>query len=177
MTKPLLIRLLSSGDYVLLRVEQVFAAGGNICLATIVVLIVGDVIGRKIGHPLTFSVELSSYLQVVMMFLVGAYTLRLGLHIRADGLIRKLSPRTSWYFWLVTEFFALILAIIIAVSCWQLAISSYTSWITSTSLIKMPLSIPQLILSVGISLFALESLALIIRGISKYQQGNTDWTG
>jgi len=161
-------------DSILLWVERVFCAGGTLCLAVIVVLIVGDIIGRQIGHPITFSVELSSYLQVMMMFLAGAYTLRLGLHIRAEAFTRRLPPRTRLFFWLATEFFALILAIIITISCWELAIGSYTSKITSTSLLKMPLGIPQLILFVGMSLFTIESLALIIRRIHKHQRGVAD---
>jgi C4-dicarboxylate transporter DctQ subunit len=170
--------ILKAVDKAVFLVEEVFSGGGYICLGLIVVFIVGDIIGREFGHPITYSVELASYLQVIMMFLCAAYTLRLGQHIRAELFVRLLSQRYQWWFWFITESLALIIGIIITFSCWELAIASYRSGIISTSSLKMPLGIPQLILSVGMSLFTLETVACMIRGVVKYRNGEgVNWTG
>ena len=171
-------QIISAADSLLLRVEQVFSTAGYVSLALIVIFVMGDIVGRQLDYPLTFSVELTSYLQVVMMFLCGAYTLRLGQHIRAELFVKLLPKRGQWGFWFVTESLALIITLIITVSCWELAVGSYKSGVISTSSLKMPLGIPQLILSVGMSLFSLEVVGTIIRGIAKCHRGeDVNWIG
>jgi TRAP-type C4-dicarboxylate transport system permease small subunit len=171
-------KVISAADCLLSRIEQVFSAAGYLCLAFIVVFVMADIIGRQLGYPLTYSVELTSYLQVVMMFLCGAYTLRLGQHIRAELFVKLLSRRGQWGFWFVTEFVSLIVLLIITMSCWELAIGSYKSGVISTSSLKMPLGIPQIVLSVGISLFTVEAIVVLIRGIAKCHRGEgVDWIG
>jgi len=156
---------LATASRVLALIEKGLAVAGAAVLLGILVYITGNVIGRPLGFPIPYTVEVTAYMLVVMVFLVGAHTLRKGQHIKVELLTRRLSPRVQALLLVVTNLLAFIIAVVIVISCWQLAINSYSYNVCSNTVLRAPLYLPQLLLAIGLSVFTIESAVVTIRSV------------
>jgi TRAP-type C4-dicarboxylate transport system permease small subunit len=156
------------------KIEAFLALVGSCGIPIILFLVAGNVIGRLVGVPLIFSNEISVYMMIPIVFLVSADTLRKGEHVRAELAIRRLPLWAQKGLEVVVELIALVITILILISCWQLAINSYIHNEVSNTLLRTPLYIPRILLAFGFSLFGLESLIRIVSTILSMRK---DWTG
>ncbi|WP_417669956.1 TRAP transporter small permease [Roseibium sp.] len=137
------------------------------CLVTIAVLVVAQVAGRLIDggrkifglEPLGLLVpslaEIAGFLLVGASFLALASTLRMGDHIRVSILLQHVPAAVARVLevWCLAVAFALV-----AYFGWHAGWLAYDSYVydeVSFGIIPIPLFIPQIVMSVGIVVFAL----------------------
>ncbi|WP_180966734.1 TRAP transporter small permease [Cohaesibacter celericrescens] len=112
-----------------------------------------------IGHPLTWSDELSGFLVVAIVMLGAAEVLRKGEHVSVDIFSENATGRKRW----ILEFWSnLSIAIVAAVLCVSAINSvqfSLMFGIYSDSYLEAPLWIPQSFLVVGAGLLCLLAAA------------------
>lgn len=142
-------------------------------LVTLAFLIAIDVALRElrtagiIGFNWQFVEEWSSYLVIFVVFAGLAYTLRSDGHITVSLLVERLPPRLQ-------SIVALVMAIVSEVVLvymlyrgvvWMML--SIRRGITSTSVIKTPMWIPNLFVVIGLALFAVAVLIFILHTARK----------
>jgi TRAP-type C4-dicarboxylate transport system permease small subunit len=68
---------------------------GEAVILVVVCLVVTDIVGRAIGHPVRGTYEMYTYGTGVGVVLVFAYAQIMGRHIRIEMLTHRLAPRTQ----------------------------------------------------------------------------------
>ncbi len=167
-------------------------AGGlaAICLVTIAVLVVAQVIGRLIDgarklagfDPLGLLVpslaEIAGFLLVGASFLALASTLRMGDHIRVSILLQQVPAKVAAVLevWCLAVAFALV-----AYFAWHSGWQAYDSHVygeVSFGIIPIPLWIPQSVMTAGIAVFAIsladDLLSALVGKSPSYAIANRD---
>jgi C4-dicarboxylate transporter, DctQ subunit len=146
------------------RIFQVMAGIAALLIIFTVLSISCEVVLRYcFKKPLSWTVEVTEYLQVYMTFFSAAWILRHGGHVRFEILINSVSPRLAGVFFLVASLLGF-------VSCGLLTIfSAWVTWeqlISHTPVIKT-LQIPKwlvlLPIPIGCAFLTLEFLMKMIR--------------
>jgi TRAP-type C4-dicarboxylate transport system permease small subunit len=123
-----------------------------------------DVIMRHIFHAATiWADEISGYLLVGIAFLGAAYTLTVEGHIRVQALTERLQIKTRQRLEFLTD---LLSAGFLAVFTWQtcrLVKDSYVSVTIAPTLVRTPMYLPQLLLTIGLACLCLQLLAHIMK--------------
>lgn len=162
-----------------LFLDRLYTVSGylaGIFLLALTVLIVGQIVGRFL-HIAFDATELSGFCLAAMTYFGLAYTFRRGSHIRVDLLIRHLrgQARRLVEIWACGSGFVLLCYFsYYAVS---MAFRSYVFGDLSTSLIAIPLWIPQLGMAIGsvvLTIAFLEELIEVIRGSVPSYLRNSD---
>jgi TRAP-type C4-dicarboxylate transport system permease small subunit len=120
-----------------------------------------DVIARKLGHPTAWAFDVSLYLMVTIVYIGIADGIRTGVHFRVHLLLDRLPAIRPFLDGLdLVLIFAFGAALAWAGA--DLAWTSYTTNLVSTTLLHVPMFIPQLVLPIGGLSLALQALALAI---------------
>lgn len=137
-----------------------------ICLISIALLTLAQVIGRAIGVMIIDAGEIAGYAMAASIFLALAYTLREGGHIRVSLLLSHVGPRfrRGLEIWCLLAFSAM--AVFLCYASINFVHDSYTFGDVSTGMIVMPLWIPQLPMAIGIGLLALALIQETVRVIA-----------
>ncbi|MFC2046889.1 TRAP transporter small permease subunit [Chloroflexota bacterium] len=145
-----------------LPVLSLIIAGVGICLMTALVL--SEIIGRNMfGIGVPYAVEFSTYLVVVVGAGGAAYTLRQGRHVRADIVLRRLPNKLRQWLTLIGFILGLGFLIIVATEAFNMALLAIKTKAISMYPTETPVGYFQLILGIGLSLFALQLVIEIIR--------------
>lgn len=146
---------------VLPRVSLI-VGGAGLCL--MVGLVVAGIISRNVfNYSLPFSVEYSEYLIPVVAFWGAAYTLRKEGHVNADIVLHRLPDRSRQWFILIGYLLGLVYLIIVVRYTSQLALTSIKMHYVSMYPTETPIGYIQLMIPIGLSLFALQLVIEIIR--------------
>lgn len=148
-------------------------------LVTIALLVLYQILGRIIdrilllvgsealGLQVPSLSEIGGFLLVGAAFLALPATLRSGGHIRVTMLVRNLSPLPARILTIGVLTAALTLAVF---ATWHSGLQMYDSWAfnsVSFGMVRIPLWIPQGIMTLGLALFALalaDELAYAVSG-------------
>ena len=135
-----------------------------LCIAGILVLIVGEVAARNLLNiSLDFAWEFSSFLMGAAFMLGAAYALRSGSQIRVMALLDNLPPRARRVLDLLATLCAAIAIGYLACALAQLAWLSYVRGSRSDKASELPLWIAQAPLALGAALFTLQMAARFAR--------------
>jgi len=126
-------------------------------------IIIFDVVMRHIfNRPTIWADEISCYLLVGIAFLGSAYTLITGGHIRVE-LIERLASKIRQRFEFTTDIISLAFLLVLTYQAYKLVIDSYVSVKISSTLLRTPLFLPQLLIAIGLTCLCLQLLIQIIQ--------------
>lgn len=130
-----------------------------------IVLIFAEVFSRFVLHEsVIIAEEFSAYSLVAMVFLGLAYTFYHGGHLRITSLIRSLKSGAKWVR-IAGLTVGMIWVVVACVATGSFVWNSFERHIRSTSQIMTPLAWPQMVLPIGLALFALAIVAKILKDI------------
>ncbi|MEM6740031.1 MAG: TRAP transporter small permease [Pseudomonadota bacterium] len=159
------------------RLIGLAAALGAAGLLFVMLVILTDVIGRTLGHPLYGAQDLSTMAMVIVVFGAMALCDRRGGHISVDLLERRFSGRLNRLFDIVSATLGAVIFVSLAWATWQSAALSQLLNL-STNLINLPKAWFQWVL-MGFSLLTAFSLLLragelAFRDLDIRQDGETN---
>jgi len=117
------------------------------------------------NEPQIFVDEVSSFLEVLVVFGGTAYTFRAGGHVRVDLLTTRMSPVARA--WMRT--FSLLLGVVfLGVVIWVTTQSAVTAWRYGrvSAVMLYPLWLPMAIIPAGLALMGLAMLATLARQVT-----------
>lgn len=124
-----------------------------------------EVISRSIfGKPTTFATELSIYAIIGSCFLGGAYAVRTYSHIAVDLLINAVNDMWKIILAYISNALGLVFSIIFTIYGFLHVAKTYSLGTTSTSLLRIPMYIPELLLPIGGVLLVIAFILQIIDG-------------
>lgn len=144
-----------------LRAAHALSKFSGWCLIALSLPIAFDVIARKLGHPTAWAFDVSLYLMVTIVYIGVADGIRTGVHFRVHVLIDRMPKLRP----LLDGLDLLLVFLLGAGLTWaggDLAWTSYSTHLVSTTLLHVPMFLPQLVLPIGGASLALEALALAI---------------
>jgi len=157
----LLKKIYNSCDF-LIRIGA-YVSGLFIVIMT--VLTFYEVIARSFfSKPTTFAVELSIYAVIGSCFLGGAYAVRTHSHITVDLLTNVVNDSWKRIFAYISNALGLIFSILFTVYGFIHVVKTYSLGTTSTSLLRIPMYIPELLLPIGGILLIITFILQIIDG-------------
>src|SRR5690554_79403 len=110
--------------------------------------------------------EVSGYLVASMLFLAAGRVYREGGHVSMSIFIDMLTGAPRFSMLALIDVLVLGLALIVGYATYDMALLSYQlNWRSSTTL-AMPLFIPQMFMSIGAVVLALEAIRLLVRNLS-----------
>lgn len=83
------------------KAEEIIA---GIFLVTIMITVFSAGVGRSIGHPLNWAMDLSTFLFAWVVFLSGDAAMRRDMHVNVKFLVRKLPEKVQYYLALLNYF-------------------------------------------------------------------------
>lgn len=101
----------------LIRLEFALA---KILLAAIVLLVFGAAVGRSLGYPLIWSVDMAQLMFVWLCFLGANRAMRLKVHIGVDFFVRRLPRAPRWYIEIALGLITLAFLATLAISGYRL---------------------------------------------------------
>lgn len=165
--------------------DRVFEGVAQLCgwvLVAMALAIAVDIVLRElrtaglIGFNWQFVAEWSTYLLIFVVFAGLAYTLRSDGHITVSLLVRRFPPRVQSALAFVM---AVISEVVLVYMVYRAALwmqISLERGITSTSVIKTPMWIPNLFVVFGLALFAVAVLLFALRAAVCVVQGRPPGT-
>ena len=149
------------------RVANVAALLAGFATLAIVLLISYDVAMRTFfNEPQIFVDEVSSFLEVLVIFAGTAYTFRAGGHVRVDLLTTRVLPvARAWM-----RAFSLLLAVVfLGIVIWVTTQSAITAWRYGrvSTVMLYPLWLPMAIIPAGLALMGLAMLAALARQVMR----------
>jgi TRAP-type C4-dicarboxylate transport system permease small subunit len=153
--------VLSSGEHKTLSLlSKVSVIVGGVAIVLMVGLVfLGTVTRFLFDYNLPPSIEYTEYLIPIVAFWGAAYALREGTHVSADIVFRRLSAGQQRWITLITYIMGLGYLITLGRHLFGLTLTAYKyHYIAFAYPLKTPLFYPQLIMSVGLVLFALQLL-------------------
>jgi TRAP-type C4-dicarboxylate transport system permease small subunit len=139
-----------------------------------------DVLARKfLGFSSQATTEITSYMLALGITWGLAHTLTLRAHVRIDLLINRLPPRLRHWMHLTSLFALAVFAGFLAKASYDLVDESLLFRATDTSVLSIPLALPQGMWAFGLIVFALliiimlfENLLLILAGRGAEAEAN-----
>lgn len=139
-------------------------------LLIMVLLITVDVIGRYFfSQPTYVADELSGYFLVVIIFLSVAQTQKKGKHVISTALTSRLPLSKRKWLEISTSIMSLAFIVWFA---WRTAVAAHESYVLGTATITnlhTPYWIPQLLLPIGLTMFALQLTVHIVKTIMAWR--------
>jgi C4-dicarboxylate transporter DctQ subunit len=166
-------RLFQGILHIIEKISLIFGyiSGG---FAFLMMMIIGyDVLMRHIfDDPTIWADEVSCYLLVGITFLGAAYTLSMDAHVRIETFTDRLGPKTKLYLEFVTDVLSLAFLVLFTRQAYWLVKDSWVSVKISSTLLRTPLYLPQLLFAVGLTWFSLQMLVHILRRITPSRPRN-----
>lgn len=142
-------------------VSRLGAFLGGVALIAITLIVTYDVFARFLGHPTDWANEIAGYLVIGVAVLGAAETLRHNEHFAMRLVVDLFRPRLRRRVALVTW---CLVAALIAGLCWglvDLVGNSLQYGLRSSTIVGVPLAIPQIVLLAGFLVLLLGLLARI----------------
>ena len=139
---------------------------GLLAILIMAVTVVMGVTSRYIFHyPLHFVDEYNGYLNAVVIMLPLAYVLKRAGHIRLSVVVNALPQRVAKSLDLVTILVSFSIVIVLIISAIRLVIKSFASGTLAYTVLATPLAPVQLIIPIGLVLFAIQIMVEIAKRI------------
>ena len=146
----------------LLPTLSLVLAGIGVCMMA--GLVVTEIVARSLFRfAVPFASEGVKYLIPYVALMGAAYTLRKEGHVRADIFLRRLPVGLMQWVVLLGYILGLGFLIILSRLTLAMAMLSLEKGYTSMSVVATPLGYPQLVMTIGLWLFALQLVVEIIR--------------
>lgn len=140
-----------------------YIAGFLIILTTAMVFY--EVISRSFFHqPTSWATELSIYAIIWSCFLGSAFAVRTYSHITVDLLINNVDDRIKTLLAYISNALGLVFSVIFTVFGYLHVIKTFELGVTSSSLLRVPMYIPELVLPIGGALLCIAFVMQIIDG-------------
>ncbi|MFD1926814.1 TRAP transporter small permease [Sporosarcina siberiensis] len=150
----MLDRLIRLGAYI---------AGILIIITTAMVFY--EVISRSFFHkPTTWATELSIYAVIWSCFLGSAYAVRTYSHITVDLLINNVNDRMKTVLAYISNALGLVFSIIFTLYGYLHVMKTFGLEVTSSSLLRVPMYIPEMAIPIGGALLCIAFTMQIIDG-------------
>ncbi|WP_019414809.1 TRAP transporter small permease [Paenisporosarcina sp. TG20] len=147
---------------VLIRIGA-YIAGFLIILTTIMVFY--EIVSRSFfNKPTIWATELSTYAIIGSCFLGSAFAVRTYSHITVDLLINNVNDRIKTLLAYLSNALGLVFSIIFTVYGFHHVMKTMELGVTSSSLLRVPMYLPELLLPVGGILLCLAFVLQIIDG-------------
>ena len=138
-------------------VSDVLGYVSAFAVLAMMILIVQHVIMRYVfGRPDIFTDVISAYLQVGIVFLGSAYTLKAGGHIRISMVPDKLPSSARRLIETITNIFGCVFLGFFAWEGWVLVWTSLTTYQRDFTLLQTPIYLPQIVIPLGLTAFFLQ---------------------
>lgn len=148
--------------------DRLITAGGIIAGILIVAttcMTTYDVLSRAVfNKPTVWATELSIYAIIGSCFLGSAYAVRTYSHITVDLLLNYVSDRVRKILGYVSNTLGLIFSFIFTLYGLEHAINTYKIGTTSSSLLRIPMYLPELFLPIGGALLCIAFALQLIDG-------------
>ncbi|MEZ5658461.1 MAG: TRAP transporter small permease [Burkholderiaceae bacterium] len=149
--------------------DRLFAACGALAavfLAGICVLVLTQIIGRLMGIAVPSADEFAGYCLSASSFLALGYALRQNSHIRVTLLIERLPPAWRHRFELICVLGGLLLSATLTWYTVEMVYYSISFGDLTQGLVPIPLWIPQMGMTVGVSVLTLAFLVDAVRALT-----------
>lgn len=131
---------------------------------------VGDVIGRKLGHPITGAYEISTILMGAIVLLGWAYTQKEGGHVSVELFYNKFPPRLKQISSLVGWILTLALFATITAKSWSIALK-YTLEGRTLQILDIPSGPFYFLVPIGGFFMCLEIIITLIQFFERREKG------
>lgn len=140
-----------------------YIAGILILIATVMTFY--EVVSRSFFHkPTVWATELSIYAIIGSCFLGSAFAVRTYSHITVDLLINAVNDRMKTVLAYITNTLGLVFSVIFMIYSILHTMKTYELGVTSSSLLRIPMYLPELFLPVGGALLCIAFVMQIIDG-------------
>lgn len=140
-----------------------YIAGVLILITTVMTFY--EVVSRSFFHkPTTWATELSIYAIIGSCFLGSAFAVRTYSHITVDLLINNVNDHLKTLLAYISNALGLLFSIIFTVYGFLHVMKTYSLEVTSSSLLRIPMYLPELVLPVGGVLLCIAFIMQIIDG-------------
>lgn len=126
------------------------------------ILVTAEIVARNLfGRGLPFSVEYTEYLVPVITFVGAAYTLREGGHVKVDVVLQRWPSKVRPWVVLIGYLLGLGFLIMVSIPTLRLALTAIRMHYLSLYPLQTPIGYVQLIVPIGLWLFALQVITEI----------------
>ncbi|GIN40986.1 MULTISPECIES: TRAP transporter small permease [Heyndrickxia] len=140
-----------------------YIAGFLIILTTFMIFY--EVISRSFfNHPTSWATEMSIYSIIGSCFLGSAYAVRTYSHITVDLLINNVNDNIKTILAYISNALGLIFSLIFTFYGYEHSMKSLELGVTSASLLRIPMYLPEMLLPVGGVLMCLAFILQIVDG-------------
>jgi len=142
------------------RIMNALTFFAGILLYVVVGLIFAGIVFRSLGYPIAWGNEVSEYIMLYIAFLIIAWVLREGGHVRIDIVISHIRPRIQLLINMITSVICIIISFILT---WYGTVVTYKFYITgqfAVSLLEPPKYILLIIIPIGSALLFIQSLRM-----------------
>ncbi|MPY76972.1 MAG: TRAP transporter small permease subunit [Actinophytocola sp.] len=143
-------------------------------LVSMLVISYAAVLRYVVGASTIWQTELVTYLLMFAAFCGAAYGLRHGDHVKIDLVVDRLGQRTRRIVRLIAAILGFCFVVAIAVMAFDMWWESTTEGRTSSSAWNVPLTFPHAVLPLGMTLVALQYLAVIAGIVQEIRHGDTE---
>lgn len=145
---------------------------GGIVAGIFIILATGmifyEIVSRAFFNaPTTWSTELSIYAIIGSCFVGAAYALREDAHIKVDLLLHNVSVPLRKAMLIISSLLGLLFSLIFTWFGWEHVMQSIELGFTSTSLLRIPMYIPEMLLPIGGLLLCFSFLLQLFDYINK----------
>jgi C4-dicarboxylate transporter, DctQ subunit len=153
-------------DKWLSKVEDLFALAAAICIFLLMLLGIGQVLGRQLfSMPFMGYIDLVELSMATFAFLAVSYCQRLGGHVRMDLFVRMAHGRARWLMEFLTTVTPLLLVAILIYYSWGHFVRAYESG-DSTIDMQYPVWPSKILIPIA---FAVLFLRLLIQSIGYWR--------
>ena len=139
------------------RVSEVLGYVSGFAVLAMMVLIAQHVIKRYVfNRPDILTDVMSTYLQVAIVFLGSAYTLKVNGHIRITLVTDRFPLRARRFIETITNIIGCVFLGFFAWESWVLIWTSITTHQRDFTLLQTPIYIPQMVIPLGLTAFFLQ---------------------
>lgn len=140
-----------------------YIAGFLIVITTLMIFY--EVVSRWLfNEPTVWATELSIYAVIGSCFLGSAYAVRTYSHITVDLLINNVNERKKILFTYISNALGLVFSIIFTYYGFHHVLKTFELGVTSASLMRIPMYLPELFLPIGGLLLCLAFILQIVDG-------------
>jgi len=145
------------------RLNYFLVWAASVAIVVITLLTLVEVFTRYVlRDPATWTLPLSSYFLLYVIYLAAAYTLQRGGHVGMEFVVETLPSRCRAQCERVQDCLGLAFVLLFFWESWRIARRAIVEGQRDISTLSIPLSVTTIILPVGLGLMALTYLCMII---------------
>jgi TRAP-type C4-dicarboxylate transport system permease small subunit len=145
------------------RINSAMTTLAALAIVIIMLLTLWEVFTRYfLRQPATWTLPISSYLLLVVIYFATSYVLQRGDHVRIDFVVDMLSPRTRARLEIVSAVLSLVFVAFFLWIVSQRAGRIFERWERDSSTLNVPLVIPAAIMVIGMLFMTLTAICGVV---------------